>query len=308
SNTPLDMLQVVQKTCRRLGVRFVFWVQDLYGYAIAQILGPRFAGLGALVGAYYKRKERRLLSRSDHAVVITEDFKPFLLEAGMRDGAITVIPNWAPLEEMPRRDKSNAWGRAHGLDRTFVFLYSGTLGLKHDPGLLLELADRFQGDPEVRIVVISEGLGADWLRRAQAETPRPNLLLLPFQNFEDMPEVVASADVLVALLEQSAGVFSVPSKVLTYLCAGRPILLAAPMENQAARMIYEAGAGTACPAGDHAQFLAAASALRSDPDRVARNGESARRYAESRFDVERIVERFMEVLYPAPAHAPCTTD
>ena len=40
--------------------------------------------------------------------------------------------------------------------------------------------------------------------------------------------MLASADVLVALLETDAGAFSVPSKVLTSLSAGRPILAAIP--------------------------------------------------------------------------------
>ena len=55
-------------------------------------------------------------------------------------------------------------------------------------------------------------------------------MLLPYQPFGRLSEVLASADVLVALLESDAGAYSVPSKVLTYLAAGRPILGAIPAE------------------------------------------------------------------------------
>ena len=43
-----------------------------------------------------------------------------------------------------------------------------------------------------------------------------SLRFMGFQPFEALPDVLGSADVLVAILEADAGVFSVPSKVLSY--------------------------------------------------------------------------------------------
>jgi hypothetical protein len=43
--------------------------------------------------------------------------------------------------------------------------------------------------------------------------------------------------------DSDAGTLSVPSKVQPYLCAGRPILLAAPAENLAARIVARENAG-----------------------------------------------------------------
>lgn len=292
ANTPPEMLQAMQKACRRLGIRFVFWVQDLYGYAIHHILGRKYLGFGRLIGTYYKRKESTLLRSSDHAVAITDDFLPFLEKAGLPPDRVSVIPNWAPLEEMPLREKTNAWSREHRLEGRFVFMYSGTLGLKHNPGLLLALAKEFKDDPRVRVVVISEGLGADWLRDAVHEAGLTNLILLPYQPFERMPEVLASADVLVAMLEDSAGVFSVPSKILTYACAGRSILLAGPTENQAAKLITSAGAGTVCPTRDAEKFLHTARALVVNDQLLREMGKNGRRYAERNFDIASIGNRF----------------
>lgn len=300
ANTPLDMLAVAQRVCARLGIRFVFWVQDLYGYAVSQILGAKYGLAGRVVGAWYRHKERVLLAAADHAIQITEDFRPFLEEAGLTAGNITTIPNWAPLDELPLRDKSNAWSRAHDLDDRFVFLYSGTMGLKHNPKLLLELAQAFRDDAQVRIVVVSEGLGADWLREAVAAAGLTNVLLLPFQPFEAMPDVLGGANVLVAMLEDSAGVFSVPSKILTYLCSGRPILLAAPMQNQAVKLIAETGSGRCCASGEPEKFIGLAKKMRNDLVLVEELGKSARAAAESRFAMVRTSRQFEEALVPSP--------
>ena len=82
-----------------------------------------------------------------------------------------------------------------------------------------------------------------------------------FSRSTVLPDVLGSADVLVAILEADAGVFSVPSKVLSYFCAGRPVLLAVPRENLAAKIVVESGAGLVVEPSDVAGFCRAAQQL-----------------------------------------------
>ena len=145
----------------------------------------------------------------------------------------------------------------------------------------------FRSDrPEIRVVVVSEGLGADWLRARAAEVR--NLTLLPYQPFERLPEVIASGDVLLAILESDAGAFSVPSKVLTYLCAGRPILGAIPVENLATRVIARAGAGITVPPGEAEAFVLAAERLATASAERKALGNNALDYAHKTFDIRAI--------------------
>jgi len=136
---------------------------------------------------------------------------------------------------------------------------------------------------------------ADFLDREKRRLGLDNLILLPFQPFEALPEVLASGDVLMALLEPEAGVFSVPSKILTYLCAGRALLLAMPSENLGVRTVARIGAGLAVNPGDDQAFLAAADTLARDSGMRAACGERARRYAEKTFDIDRIGGQFAGV-------------
>jgi glycosyltransferase involved in cell wall biosynthesis len=227
-------------------------------------------------------------------VAITEDFAPTLAAWGIDRTDCTVIENWAPLADLPSRDRDNEWRIRRGLGDRFVFLYTGTLGLKHRPELLYHLAAQHVDDAEV--VVISEGMGEARLREMLRERPLPNLRLLPFQPIDQYPDVLGAADVLVALLEPTAGTFSVPSKVLSYLCAGRPILAAIPPENLAARTIDRAGAGLVVPPTDEEAFLVAAKQLVVDGVVRTAAGGRARAYAEATFDTEVITDRFQQVI------------
>ena len=293
ANSPLDPQHFAWRAAQRLGVPFVFWVQDIYSVAIANILRRKLGLAGRIVGARYIALEKKLLHQSTRTIVITDDFVPLLAQWGVARDRIDVVENWAAREELPPQPKDNPWSRAHGLHDKLVFLYSGTIGQKHDPGLLLAVAEAFKDRGDVRVVVISEGPGFEWLKQRSAGLT--NLLLLPFQPFETLPQVVCAGDVLMAVLDPEAGVYSVPSKVLTYLCAGRPLLAAMPLENLASRILTREHAGIVAPAGDRAAFVAGAQRLAADPALRHTLGANALAYADRSFDITAVSARIAAI-------------
>jgi glycosyltransferase involved in cell wall biosynthesis len=293
-NVPLVAKSVAAAWCRREGVPWVFWLQDLHSVAMSAEAVKRAGRLGRHMGASFEALERRLLRQADGVVSITDDFGPMLSGWGVDAAGCSVIENWAPLDDLPVRPRDNEWRISQGLGDRFVYLYTGTLGLKHRPEVLYHLAEQRIDDADV--VVISEGMGEARLRQMLRDRPLPNLRILPFQPMDEYPDILAAADVLVALLEPTAGTFSVPSKVLSYLCAGRPILAAIPEENLAARTIDRAGAGLVVPPTDEESFLVAAKQLRVDDGLRALSGRRARAYAEATFDTDVITDRFQDVI------------
>jgi glycosyltransferase involved in cell wall biosynthesis len=293
SNAPLLVQARVQSAARTLGAGFVFWQQDVISAAARRVLGNRSRPLGAAAQQAIAPLERRLLRRSNGVVIIADDFRPLLTGWGVDAERVTMIENWAPIDELPTLPRDNAWTREHGLETKAVFLYSGTLGFKHDPSLMLELG-RWASGQNALVLVVSEGPGADWL--AGHSLPDDALRLLPYQPYERLPEVLAAADVLVAVLEPEAGAFSVPSKILAYLCAGRPLLAALPADNLAARVVARSGGGIVVPPREPQALVAAAQALLADSGRRAELGRAARAYAETAFDLAAITDQFEEVL------------
>jgi glycosyltransferase involved in cell wall biosynthesis len=299
ANTPLGTQGVLMGFARSQNIPFVFWLQDLLSIGICGQLQKRLPVVGGVIGRVFRVYEHVLLARSFHVVSITKDFLKYLPRRMRKAERASVIQNWAPLNELPLQPRDNGWSRRHGLAGKTCVLYAGTLGLKHNPELLVKLALQYTGNPTVQVVVVSEGQGADYLARRKAELALGNLTLLPFQRFEDMPEVLASADILVSILEKEAGVFAVPSKVLTYLCAARPLLLAMPETNLAARIVREVGAGLSAAPDDAGAFIAAAGHLIENPGLREDMALRARDYAERHFDIHSIVRRFETVLMDA---------
>jgi glycosyltransferase involved in cell wall biosynthesis len=295
ANTPLESQSVLQGWSRGR-TRMIFWIQDVYSEAIRRMLARRAPILGWPVARRFEHLEARLAREADGVVAITEDFLPTLGRWGVPQRQVSVVENWAPLADIPIRARDNSWAREHGLTGRPVLLYAGTLGLKHDPSLIVGLARALPG---CDVVVVSEGLGADWIRDHGVGVE--NLRVLPFQPFASLPDVLATADILLVILEAEAGTFSVPSKVLSSLAAGRPIVAAVPRSNLAARTIERAGAGVIVNPGDSQAFVAAAARLVGDESARARMGGAGRAYAEATFDIRCIATQFEGIIERAVA-------
>lgn len=297
-NCPTEVQDYVVRACKATGTAFVYWMQDFYSIAATKLLGKKLGMVGKAIGGYWRYLDRKHLRASDRIVLITDDFRDLTADWAGRSDNIDVVENWGALAELPRRPHDNAWSRENGIATSFNFLYSGTLGLKHNPELLAALA-KLVGD-RATVTVTSQGASVPYLEQRKAELGLDNLRLLPLQPFAVVPDMLGSADVLVATIEPDAGTFSVPSKVLSYLCAGRPILLAAPADNLSTKIVTKAGAGLAVQPEDEAGFLTAAMRLLESTDLLAM-GDRGRAYAEANFEIGGVAQRFEDIFAKALA-------
>jgi glycosyltransferase involved in cell wall biosynthesis len=306
SNTPLFAQRRIGRWASASNVGFVFWVQDVISIAMRKGANRRVPGLGSAIGRVLTAVERDAIAKSDRIVVISDDFVRVIEGWNIEADKVEVVENWAPLAELPQLPKANAWAQRHGLDAKRVLLYSGTLGMKHNPALLVDLAEAYRHRPDVVLVIVSEGLGADWVAREVERRGLPNILQLPYQPYEALPEVLAAADVLLAILEPDAGAFSVPSKVLSYHCAGRPIVAAVPARNLAARVVTREGSGVVVDPAEPGSLASAVSRLLDDGEHARHVGQRARAYAERAFDITSIATRFERVLTAARRNSSIT--
>lgn len=291
-NTPTETQEFILDACESVNAKFCYWCQDFYSIAATMILKKKLSFVGSLIGRYYQYLERQQMRRSDFIVHITDRFLLQTEKWGVDLKKVSVIPNWGALNEIEMLPKQSEWTTKQGLEPSQPrALYSGTLGLKHNPEFLRFLAAELI---HIETVVVAAGVGVDYLLKHK-ELP-DNLKVLPLQPFSEFSQVLASADVLLAVIESDAGQFSVPSKILSYLCAGKPIVLAAPRDNLAAEIIRQSGAGIVVDCEDMEGFRSAVKTLMDDSDLREKAGILARKYAEENFDIDRVTDRFETIV------------
>ena len=265
--------------------------KDFYSIAATSILKKKLLFLGAIVGKYYQFLERRQMQRSDHIIHITEKFCNQTDKWNIDRSKISVIPNWGALNEIKVTSKLNSWSKKNNLDETKDrVIYSGTMALKHNPALIEELA---KNNSDIEILVIGSGVGIEYLKKISSH--QSNIKILPLQPFTEFDMVLGSGDVLIAVIEEDAGKFSVPSKILSYMCAGKPIVLAAPSENLASQIISQSHSGVVVDSIDKEGFSKAVYELITDKIRSDTMGRNARKYAEKNFNIKTITDSFESI-------------
>jgi glycosyltransferase involved in cell wall biosynthesis len=302
ANTPLDAQRACQEESRRVGAKFVYWLQDVLSVATRNIVSRRRPWLGALAGWYYERLERTLLQQSDEVIAITQDFMAFTDRWKVPRSRVHVIENWSPLDEFPLLPRDNAWSTSHGLNDQLCVMYAGQLGMKHNPDLLKVLAQRLRNQVNTQLVILAEGPAVNAFREYVVQERLENVKLLPFQAYSDLPAALASADVLIAVLDNDGASYCVPSKVLTYLCSGKPIVLSVAAKNLVAQIVEGNGAGLVVEPDNSDGFAAAITGLLNDKSRRGELSRNARAYAETHFDIEQLTDRF-ELILGGPVQA-----
>jgi len=114
SNVPLIAHAIIARYLRRRRIPMVFWHQDIYSAAISATARKRFPVLGRLIGAIAERVERSIARSSSGIVAISATFIEKLASWGVEHKSI-VVPNWAPIDELPVQPRQNPWSERMGL-------------------------------------------------------------------------------------------------------------------------------------------------------------------------------------------------
>lgn len=298
ANAPLEVQSAIWTASRKVSCPFVYWMQDALSVAASRILPRKVPVLGSLIASRYRALEKKLLCAADAVIAISEPFRDLAISWGVSSKVITVIPNWAPPQRTADAAEIQQWREENNLAGKKTLIYSGTLGAKHNPDALLRLSELLAADKELALVVIAEGQGVDWLRQNVDPSKHTNLVLLPFQPSAKMPVALQSASALLVLLESDASDYCVPSKVWTYMQAGRPLIAAMPESNPAAQIIEGHGCGFVVASSDAAAIADSFKKLVYEGGVGEKASSAALNYAQQHFDIEVLTDSFIAAMEP----------
>ncbi|HSA94595.1 MAG TPA: glycosyltransferase family 4 protein [Acidobacteriota bacterium] len=242
--------------------------------------------------------ERWVYGIADRIAVISDGFARNLRAKGVPEAKLAVLPNWVDTDFLKPGQKDNPVARRHGLAGKFVVMYSGTISISSDRtlGRALEAARSLAAEREILFAVVGEGLKKEALRERAEALGLENVVFLPFQPYEDLPDLLASSDVLLVPLDRAKSDLSVPSKLYTFMAAGRPILGLAAPGSEVARILQENACGVAAAPDDPDEIAAAVRALAAAPERRRALGANARAYVVERFAKDMILRSYDHLL------------
>lgn len=302
---PLFASQSSALLARFWRVPYLYYVQDVYPEAVEE-LGV-IPG-GGFIARLCRRWDRRICMGSAKVIVISESMRDLLaISRGVPLDRFNVIPNWIDAAQFKTHPVENAWRREQRIPHgTFVAMFGGTLGQVSGADVLVDVAALLGYKTDTLVVCIGEGVRKQGMIEKAGRLGLQNLRFLPYEPAERVPEVQGAADATILTIQPGYRDASVPSKLVSYLAAGRPVICSAPASSAVCRVVREADAGITVPPGDGAAIAAAIRRLAGDPAERVRMGQNARRYFESHYTLERAYDQFRNVLAELSEHAPDT--
>ena len=178
------------------------------------------------------------------------------------------------------------------MPKGFNLVFAGNIGAAQDFETIMAAAERLKDQREINWIILGDGR-----RRARVEDQvrarglDQAVRLLGRYPAEAMPRFFALADaLLVTLRQEPIFALTIPSKVQSYLACARPIIAA--LDGEGARVVQEAGAGLAGPAGDAEALAANVLALRQlSPSQRRAMGRRGRDYFLTHFEQKMLLER-----------------
>lgn len=244
--------------------RYVFHVQDLQPDAAL--------GLGMVKPGLFTRLLFALEAFGYRHAAVVSGISQGMLDAFTRKGVPEAkrwyFPNWVPDREPPsivaearsdgqaggRISPSDGFRRTHGVaPDTFLAVYSGNVGNKQglgvllDAALLLARAPSASGGRAIELVIAGDGAAKAALAARHAELKLHNVRLLPLLSDADYRALLEAADLALITQEKGTGQFFFPSKMLTVLGAGLPVLAVADEDSELALAVRQGDCGFLVP-------------------------------------------------------------
>lgn len=301
SSTPPTQGMLCGKVAKRLSkkygkkVPFIYSLQDIFPDSL---LNAGMTKKGSLLWKIGRIIENTTYKNADKIIVISEDFKKNIMAKGVSEEKIVVVPNWADTDGIyPVERKDNVLFDRYGLDRDkFYISYSGNVGYTQNMDLLLDTAKEIKDEfYDVRFVIIGEGAAKSDIEKRIREENIDNVILLPFQPYEEIAYVFGIGDVGLIISKSGVGSNSVPSKTWGYMAAEKPILASFDRECEFASLLSTVGCGLCAEADNKDELIKAIRQMANAAD-LSKMGKLGKTYLQTELNKEKCVKMYVDTI------------
>jgi colanic acid biosynthesis glycosyl transferase WcaI len=280
--------------CRLTGAKSVMHIQD---FEIDAMFGLGMAKKEGKIAKHIKKAESGLLKRFDLVSSISYSMLDNAREKGVASEKLVFFPNWADTDfvtpEVCGLSIRESWGF---LATDKVVLYSGNVGKKQGLDIVLEAAKAFANQAEIKFLVIGSGAYRTEMEAMANKMNLTNLFFKPLQPWEDVPQILAMADVHLVVQKHGAADAVLPSKLTNILSAGGHALVTADPDTELGRIAENHPEIYHCVEPENTSAFIKGLTICLQKDTKAIN-TVAREYAMKNINIHTVIDNFVKKLH-----------
>lgn len=275
---PLFAMGMAVMAARMRRIPVVLSIQDIYPETL---VNQGRLGHGSVVARILERLDRFVVGRAASVVVISESFRKIYLHRGVPASRLHLVPNWLDEQSINPDANGKVIREKLGIPKeAFLTVYAGNIATAAGVETAIEAFAQLKDQTQMYFCIAGEGANLDNCRLLARQLGCERIRLYTPWPVEETSDVLTAADLLLLPTHGAQSTASVPSKLIAYMLAARPVLALVIPESDVASTVGKAGAGWSVNPGDVASlsksWLEIAQLERAT---LHKFGDSARRYA-----------------------------
>lgn len=282
---PLGLALTAVTLSRLWRVPFVFDVEDLQPDAAVELgmmNGQSF--IRVLYGIEHLAYEKAALIST-----ITEGMRQRIVEKGIDPAKVVLFPPRADSSLSMVRDRidGTVFREKYGLQGKLIISHSGNMGVKQGLGVILEAAEKSRERGNIQYLFVGDGAMRSSLETQARVRELKNVRFLPLLENDLFQQMLAATDIALVTQQRVVSDIVFPSKTVTLLSAGCPVIASVNSGSEVASAVRRSGAGLVVEPENPDALLNAILELSKDSESLNQMSLRARQFATESWDERR---------------------
>lgn len=288
STPPITLYKAVSYVKKRDNAKTYLLLKDIFPQNAVDLGMMKKSGLSAFVYNYFRRREKKLYAISDYIGCMSEANVRYLLSHNpkLNPDLVEICPNSFEIEGL----------RISGDERTHmrqkyniplnkkILVFGGNLGKPQDIEFFIDCIKEAHNIDDVYFLIVGDGTEYNRLSRFLNTENYSNVRLMKILPKSDFDRMIASCDIGLIFLDHRFTIPNFPSRLLSYMQAGLPILACTDSVSDVGKVISEGGFGWWCESNSPKSFSALVS--NALDDKLSEMGATAFEYFNKHYSSE----------------------
>lgn len=183
-------------------------------------------------------------SQADHIIVLGKDMKELIQNKSKSKKNISIITNWADIENIVPIKRSDSLIRKWGLEEKIVLQYAGNIGRVQGLKEVLE-AFYLSNNRNIHLAIFGSGAYASTIRQFVKEKNIQNISFHGNFSRQEQQKILNACDIGIVSLSKGMYGLGVPSKTYNILAAGKPVLFIGELGSEISSLVLKEEIGWA---------------------------------------------------------------
>lgn len=258
STPPITLVKTIEYFKKKLNCKTYLMLKDIFPQNAVDLGMFKKTGIKGVLYKYFRKKEIKLYKISDYIGCMSEANVKYIINSNkfLSPSKVELFPNSIEYRDVYLTiDEKNLVREKYGIPlNKKVFVYGGNLGRPQGIQFMLDCIEKEKDNKDVFFLIIGDGTEFNKIKSFLENKQIINCKLMNKIPKEDYDKMIVCCDVGLLFLDYRFTIPNFPSRLLSYMQAGLPILACTDINTDVGCIIEKGGFGWWCPSNDTEMF------------------------------------------------------